>query len=110
MALCGSRFLYGKFLKSYLYSATQHQPLSVQPQASFVTGNTGLEIEYISCIDDRLCTERQAEGRQALRYEDAQARIINGQSPPKWIDGKNCGLRGKAKDRSNAGPGFQIRF
>ena len=91
--LCGFRFSLRQILKSYLYPAPQHSPLSVQFQGSFLAQNTRLKIKYISRIDDRLRTERQAEVGQTLRYEHAHARIINSQSPLKWIDGKNRGLR-----------------
>lgn len=47
-------------LEPDLYTATQHSPVSVKPQAAFVTKNTGLKVENITSVHDRLSTERES--------------------------------------------------
>ena len=87
------------YLEPYKDAAANRRPGGIHPKRAFFTEYTTLEIENVSRIHDRLRPERHAECRQALRDQDAQARVVNCQSSLKGIDSEYGRLRRKPEDR-----------
>ena len=97
-----------QILKSDQYAAAEHPALAIDPQRSKIAGNTVLQVEKVTGINDRLGPERQSEIRQVLRNHYAQARIVNCQLALERVNSENSGLRGETIHGLQTRAGFEI--
>ena len=67
-----------------------------------------MRIENIAGVNHGLSPERQAESRQTLRDQHAQARIVDSEPALERIDRKNRRLGRQAVHGLDAGTGLQI--
>ena len=82
--------------------AADQSALAVEHQAAFARRKRGLDVEKVARIDDRLCVKRQAESRQRLRNQDAQAGIVYRKPAFEWVDREDRRIRREPIDRLDA--------
>lgn len=82
--------------------AADQSALAVEHQAAFARRKRGLDIEKVAGVYDRLCVKRQAESRQRLRNQDAQAGIVYRKPAFEWVDREDRRIRREPIDRLDA--------
>ena len=82
-------------------AAAHRAPQRAERKATLAVLDAGQRVEQVARVERRLRADGQAEVRQLVGDEDAQARVVDGEPPVERVDGEDGGARRETQDSAD---------